>query len=249
MSAHELGQPFDIHTGGVDLIFPHHENEIAQSTAGKDNDLLAKFFVHNEHLLVDGKKMSKSLNNFFTLDDIKKKGFDALAFRLMVLQSHYRSQSNFTWENLEAAQNRLKDLRTLSDLRYQIPNIYHLDKYKDQGESLKKVTNIIKTCVYNDIDLADALAEISKIQNNYEYIYEQSASIFEELLTTMDIILGLGLMHSKDITDEEKELIHKSEKLREDKRYEESDGIREQLRTERKLGLNQTVLGPIWYRL
>ncbi len=102
MSVGNLGQPFDIHTGGIDLIFPHHENEIAQSTASESDPAYARFFVHSEHLLVDGKKMSKSLNNFYTIKDITDKGYHPLAFRLMVLQSHYRSQSNFTWENLEA---------------------------------------------------------------------------------------------------------------------------------------------------
>src|SRR5690606_9057256 len=119
MSEAALGLPFDIHTGGVDLIFPHHENEIAQSTAANGQDLMAKIFFHNEHVLVDGKKMSKSLGNFITLKDIKAKGFDPMAFRLLVLQSHYRSQSNFTWEILESAQNRLDELRAWADLRYQ----------------------------------------------------------------------------------------------------------------------------------
>lgn len=109
MSAGELGQPFDIHTGGVDLKFPHHENEIAQSTAA-NGDLLAKLFFHNEHMLVDGQKMAKSLNNFYTLEDVSAKGYDPLAFRLLVLQSHYRNQAHFSWENLEAAQNRLRKL-------------------------------------------------------------------------------------------------------------------------------------------
>lgn len=110
MSTTLLGQPFDIHTGGVDLIFPHHENEIAQSTAGISEDYLAKLFFHNEHLLVDGKKMSKSLNNFYTLEDITEKGFDPLAFRLMVLQSSPKNQANFSWEILGAAQNRFNKL-------------------------------------------------------------------------------------------------------------------------------------------
>lgn len=110
MSHTLLGQPFDIHTGGIDLIFPHHENEIAQSTAGKDDPLLAKLFFHNEHLLIDGKKMSKSLNNFYTLREIKEKGFNPLAFRLLVLQSTPRNQANFSWEILQAAQNRFNKL-------------------------------------------------------------------------------------------------------------------------------------------
>lgn len=117
MSRKGLGQPFDIHTGGVDLIFPHHENEIAQSTAGEDDPVMAQFFAHNDHILVDGKKMAKSAGNFHTLQDITDKGYDPLAFRLLVLQAHYRSQVNFTWESLDAAQNRLKALRAMADLK------------------------------------------------------------------------------------------------------------------------------------
>lgn len=110
MSVKELGQPFDIHTGGVDLIFPHHENEIAQSTACGNETKLATMFFHNEHLLVDGKKMSKSLNNFITLNDIVDKGFSPMAFRLMVLQSNPHNQANFSWDILQAAQNRYEKL-------------------------------------------------------------------------------------------------------------------------------------------
>jgi len=111
MSTDLLGQPFDIHTGGVDLIFPHHENEIAQSTAGEDDKYLAKLFFHNEHLLIDGKKMSKSLNNFYTLHDIKERGFSPLAFRLLVLQSTPHNQANFSLKILQAAQNRFDKLK------------------------------------------------------------------------------------------------------------------------------------------
>src|SRR5205807_865800 len=95
MSTKYLGQPFDLHTGGIDLIFPHHENEIAQSQAAAGQPL-ARFFVHNEHLLIDRAKMSKSLHNFYTLADIIKRGFDPLAFRLLMLSAHYRTQQNFT---------------------------------------------------------------------------------------------------------------------------------------------------------
>ena len=118
MSMHLLGEPFDIHTGGIDLIFPHHENEIAQSTAGKKDDIYAKYFCHNEHVLVGNQKMSKSLNNFFTLKDLAEKHIDPLAFRLLILQSHYRNQANFNWDILEAATARLKDIRNFAVLSY-----------------------------------------------------------------------------------------------------------------------------------
>jgi cysteinyl-tRNA synthetase len=138
MSAAKLGQPFDIHTGGVDLIFPHHENEIAQSTAGKDENYLARVFFHNEHLLVDGKKMSKSLNNFYTLDDIKKRGFDPLAFRLLVLQSSPKSQSNFSWEIMQAAQNRFNKLHASEKTVQLTPEQQRLVDSREQARANKE---------------------------------------------------------------------------------------------------------------
>ena len=110
MSMKYLGATFDIHAGAVDLIFPHHENEIAQSE-GATGRLFVKYFIEGEHLLVDGEKMSKSLGNIFNLRDIEAKGFDPLAFRYLVLIAHYRSKLNFTWKSLEGAQNALDKLR------------------------------------------------------------------------------------------------------------------------------------------
>ncbi|MFH1142330.1 MAG: cysteine--tRNA ligase, partial [Candidatus Uhrbacteria bacterium] len=110
MSVKYLGIPFDIHTGGIDHIAVHHENEIAQSSGAFDK-LQANWWVHSEFLVIDENKMSKSLGNFCLLDDFKKKGFEPLAFRYFILGAHYRSQHNFTWKSLEAAQNGLNNLR------------------------------------------------------------------------------------------------------------------------------------------
>jgi cysteinyl-tRNA synthetase len=98
-----LGDPIDIHTGGVDHIGTHHTNEMAQTEGAYGHDL-SRFWVHNEHLLVDGTKMSKSKGNFYTLKDLTDKGYHPLAFRLLMLQAHYRSRLNFTIESLDAAQ-------------------------------------------------------------------------------------------------------------------------------------------------
>lgn len=112
MSKKYLGVPFDIHTGGIDHIAVHHENELAQ-TQGAEGKLEAHYWMHNEFITVDGGKMSKSLGNVYTIDQLIKKGFDSLAFRYLCLQSHYRSKMNFTWESLEAAQNALNRLRKI----------------------------------------------------------------------------------------------------------------------------------------
>ncbi len=97
-----LGETIDVHAGGVDLVFPHHENEIAQSEAATGKQF-ARYWFHNEHLLVDGRKMSKSLGNFYTLRDVLKKGFSPIAVRYLLLSAHYRQQLNFTFASLEAA--------------------------------------------------------------------------------------------------------------------------------------------------
>ena len=104
-----LGETFDIHVGGIDLLFPHHQNEVAQSEAftGKQ---FAKYWMHCEHLLVEGKKMSKSLGNFFTLRDIMAKGYDPMALRFVVATSHYRQHLNFTFEALDAAWNAIRNI-------------------------------------------------------------------------------------------------------------------------------------------
>ncbi len=111
MSKKHLGETIDLHTGGVDLLFPHHENEIAQSQCC-NGTLFAHHWYHSEHLLVDGKKMSKSLGNLYTLDDLKAKGFSPMALRYALLASHPRKQQNFTLDSLHAAESALGTLRS-----------------------------------------------------------------------------------------------------------------------------------------
>jgi len=110
MSKALLGPTIDLHTGGVDLLFPHHENEIAQSQCCNGQQF-SRHWYHSEHLLVDGKKMSKSLGNLYTLDDLKAKGFSPMALRYALLAGHPRKQLNFTLDSLHAAESALKTLR------------------------------------------------------------------------------------------------------------------------------------------
>lgn len=108
MSMKYLGNTFDIHTGGIDHIFPHHQNEIAQSE-GATGKTYADYWLHNAFMLVNGNKMSKSLRNIYTITDLKKKGFDPLSYRYLLLTTHYRSEINFTWESIEVAQKTRKN--------------------------------------------------------------------------------------------------------------------------------------------
>ncbi|MEK7594889.1 MAG: cysteine--tRNA ligase [Patescibacteria group bacterium] len=245
MSSGALGQPFDIHTGGVDLMFPHHENEIAQSTATKDDPTYAKYFAHNEHLLIDGNKMSKSLDNFYTLEDIRQKGFDPLAFRLLVLQAHYRKQAHFTWDNLEAAQNRLFNLYTFADLKHQ-PNAMS-DVIEEQAyEGYEKFIDGQITDLGNDLDTPIALSSLSTYTRHIASKgYRQGIQAFLEAL---DRLYGLELSTRPDITDEQKQVIAERDKAKSDGDWQKSDELRDQL-TDQGIGLRDTSKGAIWSRL
>jgi len=246
MSAKNLGQPFDIHTGGVDLIFPHHENEIAQSTAGDQPEKLANFFVHNEHLLVDGKKMAKSAHNFYTLNDIHERGYDPLDFRMLVLQSHYRSATNFSWENLEAAKNRRQNWRNVAELRWQLQD--------ENNPGLIEIVGLfINTAIgklLDDLNTPEALSTIDAAFSAFNFIGKggHNAKTLEALINFVDISLGLDLRKTTpDILNEEKALIREREAARAAKDFAKSDEIRDELLS-RGIELKDSENGTIWSR-
>jgi cysteinyl-tRNA synthetase len=240
MSVGELGQPFDIHTGGVDLKFPHHENEIAQSTAN-DGDLLARLFVHNEHILVDGKKMSKSLNNFYTLQDVIDKRFDPLAFRLLVLQSHYRSQAHFSWDNLESAKNTLENFYKWSDLQFQ-----HFESHDLQVNYPIAMNKVIEA-ISEDLASPQALGWFNGMIGRTDHLGIDSNSI-REFSQMIDKYLGLNLLNRSDITEEQKNIISEREDARKNQDFTKSDKLREKLK-EQGIEINDTPNGPIWSRI
>ena len=241
MSAASLGLPFDIHTGGVDLIFPHHENEIAQSTAATDT-AYANFFVHNEHLLVEGRKMSKSLNNFFTLRDIREKGFEPVAFRVLVLQAHYRTQLNFSWDNLEAAQNRLRSYYAMAVLQWQTSK--SAPKY-----DLRSVREQLLSHAMNDVDTPKVLAELSGLTKLIEKggLHESQVAEFKELLVSTDELLGLDLSEQPDVSDEQKELLQRRQEARDKQDWAATDALRNELTTQ-GITVRDTSQGQVWSR-
>lgn len=226
MSAKYLGQPFDIHTGGVDLIFPHHENEIAQSRGATGQDL-ARVFVHNEHLLVDGKKMSKSLSNFYTLKNITSKGFSPMAFRLLILQSHYRSQQNFTWEALEGTTQLLKKIYAWADMSHQ-----------DQGMPAVWLGDIT-SAMLDDLNTPSALAVLA------QHLDEVPG---QDTLKAVESLFGLQLTGRPDINTNQKNLIEKRELARKAGDFDTSDKLRDELK-QHGLEIEDTPNGPRWHRL
>ncbi len=158
MALESLGETVDIHCGAVDLIFPHNENEIAQSEAFTGKKFV-RHWLHGEHLLVDGKKMSKSLHNFYTLRDLEKLGFDPLSFRLFMLDSHYRTKVNFTLETLKKYEKTLDDIDITIKSFHSTPKITGLEREMDSAEELEEFKNAIN----DDLDTHDALIIFFKL--------------------------------------------------------------------------------------
>ena len=235
MSHKLLGEPFDIHTGGIDLKFPHHENEIAQTTAATGNKVMANYFVHNNHVLIDGRKMSKSLGNVITLREIEEKGFAPLAFRLLVLSSHYRSESNFSWDILEAAQNRTTNWRNMFNRRLQ-QEIF--------SDNERDITNEIVEILQNDLDTPKVLAYIDEY---FDEVDKNGNMPSRETLITIRDLLGLDLL-DYDITDEQKQTIKDREQARIAKDWLKSDELRAELE-QQGITVSDRSNGTAWSRV
>jgi len=243
MSMKYLGETIDIHSGGIDHIPVHHTNEIAQSEAvtGKP---FAKYWMHTNHITVNGEKIAKSAGNGITLEDIENKGFNLEAFRLHVLESHYRSQSKFSWDSLEAAQNRLQSLHAMADLLWQ-PKSNAKAKVDFVQEAQK-----LSDAAANDLDTPTILAQLSGIQNELETSLLGPGDVhdFGEFLKNADALLGINLWNRPKINEEQQQLITEREMARDIKDWTESDELRDQLK-EQGIGLRDTFQGAIWYRL
>ena len=242
MAMKYLGETIDIHVGGIDHVPVHHTNEIAQSE-GATGKPFAHYWMHTNHILIEDEKISKSLGNTITLEDIEAKGFSLEAFRLHVLESHYRSQSKFSWESLEAAQNRLKEYQRAADLRFQPTH----STGGGQGDFGK---DGLLEILQDDLDSPRALAYLSQWENllNKVGLADENIATFTHFLELVDGLLGVQLLNSSDITDEQKQTIAEREKARTENDWTKSDKLRERLR-EQGIGLRDTAHGAIWYRL
>ncbi|OGF24522.1 cysteine--tRNA ligase [Candidatus Falkowbacteria bacterium RIFCSPLOWO2_12_FULL_45_13] len=224
MAEAELGTPFDIHTGGVDLKFPHHENEIHQSVVGYKVKKPVNYWLHNEHLLVDGQRMGKRFNNFYTLKDLAARGINPLAYRFLCLQTGYGKVMNFTWEALKAADEGLKHLyNQVKELR--ITN--HELRIKDINVNFKKK---FLEAVNDDLNMPRALAAAQEL-------FKSDLASQEKLATVLDFdkVLGLNLASPESGCDKEapaeiKELVNQRERARQEKNWPESDRLRAEIK-------------------
>lgn len=226
MSIKYLGPQIDIHTGGEDHLSIHHPNEIAQSEAATGVKPFAKYWLHTRFLLVEGEKMSKSLGNFFTVEDVEKKGFDPIALRYLYLTSHYRKQMNFTWDSLSAAQVALNNLRSqIASLKKQTDRTT-LSPEKD--EKLNSLRVKFESAIGNDLNTSEALAVV------WEVLKSNIPSMDKyDLIMSFDEILGLKLAQAKEsstqIPQEIIDLSNKRDNLRKEGKFEEGDKARSEI--------------------
>ena len=233
MSVKYLGKTFDIHTGGVDLIFPHHENEIAQSEAYTGKKFV-NFWLHNEHLLVEGKKMSKSLGNFYTLRDLLKRGYAWRAIRYFLLNSHYRQKTNLSFKALKGTEKAIERIKTFIEKMGRRP------KVKTPSQNLKLIKSLISKAkkdfgeaMDEDLNTSKALSAIFNLikeANKIEEVDSKTVKQILNLINKFDSVFGLKLLETKkgEIRIPEKviKLLKKREGLRKLKHWGEADEMR-----------------------
>lgn len=232
MSKKYLGVPFDIHTGGIDHIPVHHENEIAQ-TMGADGVLEANVWLHSEFVTVDGGKMSKSLGSIFTVQDLIDRGYDPLAYRYFVLGAHYRSKLNFTWEALDAAQNAMRRLRAAVE---EWPDSCASKPDSGYQERFFGALN-------DDVNSPQALAVLWELVGDSA----PDAAVKSATITLFDRALGLGIARCvgrpPEVPSEISELAGRREDARAAKDWKEADRLRDEIASH-GFSVEDTASGP-----
>jgi cysteinyl-tRNA synthetase len=249
MAEKHLGKQFDIHTGGIDNLFPHHENEIAQSE-GAFGKKFVNYWLHCDHLLVEGTKMSKSKGNFYTLRDLVSKGYNPLALRYLYITSDYRKKLDFTFDGIEAASKALDKIYTF------------LKRVREfRGKPVENIDSIIRTtrekfeeAMDDDLNASKAIAEIfifiteiNKLMDNGELSPEDGHKIIDFMMD-IDHVFGFRMEEAfveKELAGEIKNLIDERNQARKDKNFARSDEIRDQLKN-KGIELMDTPQGTKW---
>ncbi len=250
MSTKYLGETFDIHCGGVDNIFPHHENEIAQSEAATGKRFV-HIWMHNEHLQVEGKKMAKSLGNFYTLRDLLAKGLDPLAIRYLLLSTHYRQQFNFTFEALNAAKSAIE---RLVNLQLRLKDAKGKGDPKQVEELIDRVHLSFGEAMDDDLNISVALASLFEFVRDVNNLLDSAvisdieAKRFNAVIEDFDRVLGvLPKVREESLPKEVEDLIERREEARKTKDWKTADAVRNQLRA-MGIVLEDTAQGVRWKR-
>ena len=222
MSRKHLGEQFDIHTGGIDLIPTHHENEIAQSK-GVCGKIPANYWIHGEYLLINGGKMSKSLGNVYLLKDIKEKGYDPLVYKLLCYTSSYRNKLNFTWEGIEASSKSLERLRN----GYQVNKNGTDTLNEEDKKELDRLENEFHKAINDDMNMPLAMSFVWEVIK-----YSKKSPEIAELLLKFDTVLGIEINKEEtnkeiEIPEEVLKLVEARKQARQEKNWAESDRLRD----------------------
>ena len=244
MSMKHLGETFDIHCGGEDLIFPHHEDEIAQSEAATGKQFV-KVWLHNAHLLVEGKKMSKSLGNFFTLRDLMAKGWTGREVRYVLMSGHYREQLNFTFDGLQGARTALQRidefLLKLQEVSSSAPV---------SADSANHLASQFESALDDDLNISGALGSLFEFVRdaNKRSITPEEASSILSTWKRLDTVLGIGVPTKSEAPAEIQKLCEERQAARKSKNFKRADEIRDQL-TKQGWTIEDTPQGPRAKRL
>lgn len=247
MSMKYLGPHFDIHTGGVDNIFPHHQNEIAQSEAFTGQKFV-NYWLHAEHLIVDGKKMSKSLGNFYTLRDLIKKGYMPMALRYFFVANHYRTKLNFTIAAFQGAQSALE--RILDFLKRL--KTFNGKSWSQLSERLKQSQQEFQSGMNDDLNTPQAMAAVHDLITEVNmamaegFVSKQDAEKIMQFFVEIDSVLGLnveGALHQESFPAEIVALMEQREAARKAKDFAKSDILRKSL-LDKGFFIEDTPSGP-----
>ena len=249
MSMRYLGETFDVHCGGVDNMFPHHENEIAQSEAVTGKPFV-NHWLHNEHLLVEGKRMAKRYGNFYTLRDLLGKGYDPVAIRYLLLSTHYRQQFNFTFEGLEAAKGAVERLR---NFMHRLHDANGRGSGEEIAELMRKVQVGFGEAMDDDLNVSVALAVLFDFVRDMNNLLDADAVSRDEaeqiyvLAAGFDSVLGvIGKVEAEVALPEEAEaLVRRREEARKSKDWQTADAIRQQLKA-MGIVIEDTAQGVRW---
>lgn len=235
MAMEILGDSIDLHMGAVDNIFPHHENEIAQSEA-RSKKPFVRYWVHSEHLIVNHKKMSKSLGNFYTLRDLLEKGYSGQEIRYLLLQTHYRTQLNFTLEALEGARNSLQRINDFI-VRMQEIKEDHQPHSRMCHSELQKCYQEFAIALSEDLNISVALSIIFEMMRSVNVLYDEnklSALDAAEVLFVLqqfDRVLGvLNFTSEEKIPSEVELLVERRVQARKEKNWKLSDTLRDEIK-------------------
>lgn len=227
MSSKYLGNHFDIHTGGIDHIPVHHENEIAQNSCSRD--IKVNYWIHNDFITVDGEKLSKSLGNSYTLEELEEKGYSTLDFREMCLRSHYKKGVNFTFDSLTQGKSNVKKI---NDFYEKLQNLEASDVEDSLVEAFKKYMDEYEAALKDDLNTPEAMAAMYNFMNRVnkeKALSQRDIDLALEFITRVDSVFSL-LEKEEGVSLEVMELALKRKEARDSKNWELADQLRDEIK-------------------